>query len=130
MVGDKAVKGLCKAGVPGMDGVPMNIEGNGYEGVRAGYRVAGVGKALPLTVLLDSVDVVCDPVGMALGYGDSRAGETAAAASSTIVDILSLADMAGRSGSLRSSCRAVLVRSSCINACAVRAFRPLSVSPA
>lgn len=130
MVGDRAVKGLCNAGVPGMVGVPMDIEGNGYEGVLAGYRIAGVGRALPLTVLLDSVDVVCDPVGMALVNDNPRAGERPVAASSTIVENLSLPDLAGRSGSLRSSCRADLVRSSCISTCALKAVRNLSASPA
>lgn len=129
MVGDRAVKGLCKAGVPGMVGVGMDIEGKAYEGVRAGYRVAGVGRALPLTVLFDeSVDVLCDPAGIALVT--SRAGERPVAASSAIVENLSLPAMAGRSGSLRSSCRADLMRSSCINICALRAVRILSTSPA
>lgn len=126
MVGDRAVKGLCKAGVPGMVGVAMDIEGKGYAGVRAGYRVAGVGRALPLMVLFDSVDVVCDPAGIALVT--SCAGERPVAASSTIVENLSLPAMAGRSGSLRSSCRADLVRSSCIHICAPRAVRNLSTS--
>lgn len=130
MVGDRAVKGLCKAGVLGTVGVPMDMEGKGYEGVLAGYRVAGVGRALPLTVLLDSVDAVWDPVGMALVNDDPRVGERPVPASSTIVENLSLADAVGRSGSLRSSCRADLVRSSCICICAPRAVRNLSTSTA
>ena len=57
-VGDKAVKGLWRAGVP--SGVPFStaIGGNGYDGVDTGKARGVGGMGLPRIVDRDSVEAV------------------------------------------------------------------------
>lgn len=107
-VGERAVKGLWKAGVIAAEVIvadPSDIGGNGYEGVRT-RLVPGLGSiALPRTVLVDSVDAVCDPVKRGLTIMASCRGERAMTddgggcdASSRMVGNLSVVDTRGLSG--------------------------------
>lgn len=105
MVGERAVKGLWKAGVIAAEvGVadPSDIGGNGYEGVRTRFVPALCGIALPRTVLVDSVEAVCDPVKRGVATMASCSGERAmtddGGASSRMVGNLSAVDRRGLSG--------------------------------
>lgn len=104
MVGERAVNGLWKADVITAEvGVaePSGIGGKGYEGVEARFVPGLCGIALPRTVVVDSVDAVCDPFKRGLTVIASCHGERAikdvgaGAVSSRMVANLSVVDRRG-----------------------------------
>ena len=89
-VGDKAVKGLWRPGVPSGVPAPRFIEGKGYEGVDTWDRPGVGGTAFPRTVKFDSVDAVWDPLNGGLTARPWRGDITGPGSSSTIGENLSI----------------------------------------